>query len=185
MNNKKLNEYKLAFVDTETTGLDYHQHEIIELATLIYNQQTDEIESEWETKIAPSHIETASPEALKINGYYNNPDTYTGNINSALIKFNSLVDGCIIVGQNISFDLGFIYYNMKPLNIKPSFGRRYLEMMGMAWFAIKDSDTTKMSLESFCNNFGIPNVGAHSALVDCRRTFEVYRHLKDFYRENK
>ena len=56
----------ICFVDTETTGLDKSRHEIIEIAILVleggqlkgYNQ-----------KIAPTHIATADPVALKINRY--------------------------------------------------------------------------------------------------------------------
>jgi DNA polymerase III epsilon subunit-like protein len=34
-----------------------------------------------------------------------------------------------------------------------------------------------MSLRSLCDYFGISNEGAHSALVDARRTAAVYREL--------
>ena len=186
MNNalkKKLFEYNLAMVDCETTGLDSQKHEIIELATLIYNPSDDKVTDEWVTKIAPSNIVTASPKALQINGYINNPQSYTNNIKSALIKFNSLVKDCIIVGQNIEFDLKFINKNMTDLNIKPSFGQhRKLDLMSLAWWAVKDTEIPGMSLENFCNHFDVPNVGAHSALIDCRRTFEVYKVLADFYK---
>ena len=182
---KKLSEYNLAFVNCEMTGLNPDEHEIIEIGVLIYNQQTDQIETEWETKIAPSHIQTASSTALKINGYINNPELYRGNRKSALIKFNSLVDGCLIVGQNVSFDLSFIYKHLKEFNIEPKFNRRYLELMGLSWWAVKDSDVPGISLESLCNHFNIPNVGAHSALTDCRRAFEVYRKTEKYLKSLK
>lgn len=182
---KKLSEYNLAFVDTETTGLNEDEHEIIEIGVLIYNQQTDQIEDEWETKIAPTHIETASQTALRINGYINNPELYRGSLKSALIKFNSLVEGCIIVGQNVSFDLKFINKVLKELNITPKFDRRYLELMGLSWWAVKDSDLPGISLESLCNHFNIPNIGAHSALIDCRRAFEVYRNTEKYLKSHK
>ncbi len=179
----KLYEIKLAFVDTETTGLELQKHEIIELATIIYDPNDDKVTDEWSTKIAPLNIETASPKALQINGYINNPQLYTNNLKSALIKFNSLVKDCMIVGQNIEFDLKFIYKSMAVLNIKPSFGyHRKLDMMSLAWWAVKDTEIPGMSLENFCDYFDVPNVGAHSALVDCRRTFEVYKILANFYK---
>ena len=173
---KKLHEINLAFADIETTGLDLETHEIIEIAVLAYNPNTDEIK-EWETKIAPSHIETASDVALRINGYTNNPKSYATNLKSAMIKFNSLTEGCIIVGQNINFDLSFIKKAMKELGISPNFDRRSLDLMSLVWFAVKDTGIPGISLEKLCNYFGVCNVGAHTAMVDCRRTFEIYRKL--------
>lgn len=179
-NIKRLNEINLAVTDCETTGLDVDSHEIIEIATIIYSQVEDRVLHKWEIKVVPQHIETASKEALKINGYIYNPWAYTGKLKSAMIKFNSLARDCLIMGQNISSDLKFINKAMDEYNIKPTFDKRYLELMGMAWFAVKDTDIAGMSLESFCSHFGISNDGAHSALVDCERALEVYLKIKKY-----
>lgn len=177
---------KLAFTDIETTGLDPEQHEIIEIATLIYNPVTDKVEREWEKAIAPKHIETASPVALKINGYINNPDKYNGSLKSALIKFNSLAKDCMIIGQNIKFDTTFLRKYMAEFNIKPSFSRHTeLDLMAIAWPAVLDSDIEGLSLAHLCDHFGVTNVGAHTALVDCRRTFGVYKCLMNMYKKEK
>jgi DNA polymerase III alpha subunit (gram-positive type) len=180
----RLDSLKLAFVDIESTGLDENLHEIIEVAALIYDPQEDKVIDEWETKIAPLHIETASPEALKVNGYINNPALYTNNISSALIKFNSIVKDCMLIGQNIAFDDKFLRKNMENNGIVPSFSRhRKLDLMALAWFAVKDSDIPGMSLEKLCNHFEVSNIGAHGALVDCRRAFDVYRNLCVYYKK--
>lgn len=179
MNNRKLNEIKLAVIDTETTGLSVNDHEIIEIGVIIYDQEKDDIVKTWETKIAPQHIETASPEALEINGYAYHPGLYTGNLKSAMIKFNSLVKGCLIMGQNVSFDLDFLHAALKQLDMKPTFSRRYLDLMGLAWFAVKDTDCPGISLANLCDHFDISNVGSHSALVDCERSLAVYRKLNE------
>src|SRR5271157_4132343 len=177
----KLLEFNLAISDIETTGLSEIDNEIIEIATIIYDPRQDKVLNDWETKIAPQHIQTASQKALQINGYINNPGLYTSNLNSALIKFNSLVQGCMICGQGIDFDLKFLYKAMADLNIKPSFDRhRKVELMSMAWFAVKDTDIPGMSLADLCTHFNVTNVGAHTALVDCRRTLEVYRALMEY-----
>jgi DNA polymerase-3 subunit alpha (Gram-positive type) len=174
----KYSNMKIAFVDLETTGLDEYEHEIIEIATIIYDPIQDKVIREWEKKVSPMHIETADPVALKINGYINNPETYTGDLKSTLIKFNSLCKDCMIIGQNIKFDTGFIRKNMRDLNIKPSFGRHTeLDLMPMSWMFIKDADIRGLSLADLCNHFNISNEGAHSALIDCRRAYEVYRCL--------
>lgn len=177
----KFNEKNLAFTDCESSGLSEFDHEILELAVLLYDQKNKKITKEWEVKIKPSHIESATQEALKINGYLNNPNLYSTSLNSALIKFNSLVRDCILVGQNISFDLRFINKNMKDLNIKPSFDCRSLELMSLSWWKVKDTEIEGLSLKKICSHFNVSNVGEHSALVDCRRAFEVYKRLEKLY----
>lgn len=178
----QLSECKLAFVDLETTGLSVDEHEIIEIGVIIYNQDTQEIEKEWETKIAPTRIETASKKALQINGYINSPELYIGKLKSALIKFNSLVKDCIVTGQNTKFDLKFIEKSMKEFGIEPSFDFRSLDLISLAWFAVKDTGAKNLSLHYLCEHFGVCNVGSHSALTDCRRTFGLYKKLEQFYK---
>jgi len=174
----KLLDLKLAFVDTETTGVDESKHELIEIGALIYDPLNDTVVQEWEKKIAPRHVETASPKALEINGYTNNPGLYRGNLKSSLIKFNSLVKDCMIVGQNIDFDLRFLGRGMEEFDIKPSYSRhRKLDIMSIAWPIVHKTDIRGLSLAHFCDHFGVTNVGAHTALADCRRTFGVYKCL--------
>jgi DNA polymerase III epsilon subunit-like protein len=181
----KLYERKLAFIDTETTGLDPDTHELIEMGVLIYDPNKEEVEKEWDVKIAPSHIETASDVALSINGYADDPESYTGSLKSALIKFNSLTKDCMIVGQNVEFDIKFIKLGMEQFNIEPAFHRHWkLEMVSLAWWAIKNSDISGVSLAKLCDHFSISNVGAHRALTDCRRTYELYLKLADLLQPN-
>ena len=68
--------HNLAFIDTETTGLDPNKHEIIELAVVIARQvpregkgPSLEIIEECEWKIKPQRIELAEEAALRVNGY--------------------------------------------------------------------------------------------------------------------
>jgi len=182
----KYTERNICFADIETTGLYEDKNEIIEIGALIYSPSEDKVVQEWEKKVAPRHIETASPEALRINGYINNPESYKGSIKSALIKFNSLAENCMIIGQNIKFDTRFLRYYMAEFDIKPSFSRHTeIDLMAMAWPAVCDSNIEGLSLAHLCSHFNVSNVGAHSALVDCRRTFEVYQCLMRMYKNKQ
>src|SRR5271169_6464467 len=104
----KLSELNIAVIDLETSGLSEMEHEILEIGVLIYDPRQEKIIDEYESKIAPSHIHTASTKALEMNGYANNPSLYTNNLQTALIKVNSLVKDCMIANQEIEFDLKFL-----------------------------------------------------------------------------
>lgn len=171
-----IKDLKIAFVDTETTGLYPDTNEVIEMAAVIYDPNTDTVVEEWERKAAPRNIKTASDYALKINGYAEAPDTYKDPIKDVILEFNDVVAGCVIAGQNIQFDIDFINKYYKEFDIKAGFHRhRKLEISSLVWPVIRESDLSSLSLATLCEHFGISNEGEHRALPDCRRTLEVYR----------
>lgn len=181
--NLKYYNRNLAFVDCETTGLKIDRHEIIEIAAIVYDRKQDKVLEEYEDKVAPRRIHTAQAKALEINGYTNNHGLYTGNIQSTLIKFNNIVKDCIIVGQNIFFDLQFIESAMAEFNFTPAWDlTKRIDLMAMAWPYVQDIDLPGLGLRNFCDHFNLSNEGQHTALVDCRRSLSVYRCLMDKYK---
>jgi len=180
---KKLKQYNIAICDTETTGLECDTHEIIEIGVILYNPQKDLVIKEWSRKAAPRNIRTASEYALTINGYDDNPKSYSDNIESVIDEFYKLVKGHIIMGQNIQFDVDFISKYLIEFGTQYDFDRcRKLELSSMVYPAIYKTDLRSTSLFALCEYFGVSNEGEHSALVDCRRTLEVYRCLMKNYK---
>lgn len=60
----KMTDRPLAFTDVETTGLDPHIHEIIEIGLVLVEHKDLTVVEELNLKIKPEHIETATAEAL-------------------------------------------------------------------------------------------------------------------------
>lgn len=181
-----MNPYRdklLAFIDCETSGLNSQQHEILEMGLILYSQQTDQVMQEWEVKVAPRTIETADPDALKINGFSKNANLYTKNIQSSIIKFNNLVENCILIGQNISFDVAFLEKYLTEFNIAPKYDRRKIDTMSLAWGYVYNKDLNGLSLKDLCTHFNISNLGAHGALTDCKRTLGLYKCLMSHYQK--
>jgi DNA polymerase III epsilon subunit-like protein len=107
----QLKEYlmKLAFVDTETTGLDVNQHEIWEVALMLYEDGILKTERIWEL---PVDLGKADPMALKINKFYERSEQsksdelyydFSKKMNFAK-EFVQLTDGAHLVGAIVSFD---------------------------------------------------------------------------------
>lgn len=121
----------LAFVDTETFGLDPAKHAMWELA-VIRRENGIDTEHLWQIRPYPSELRDADPEALDINGYTDRfalPDDYqVGEMLHACgaphpVKrdelrsdLGTLLDGAVLVGSNPDFDASFlhVFLDAKP-----------------------------------------------------------------------
>lgn len=109
----------LAFVDTETTGLDPRCHDAWEIAVI---RREDGIEVERQWQIRPN-LETVDSEALTINRYADRfavPDGWDAievldgpgelrlTLSEMLFDFQDFIAGCVMVGSNPAFDDAFL-----------------------------------------------------------------------------
>ena len=98
---------KLVFLDTETTGLNHLEHEIIEIAIVV--MENGERTKQIECKLKPRHIETASSRALEINGYneelWKDAGWWTKETS---LEMRDIFKDAMIIGHNPMFDLRFI-----------------------------------------------------------------------------
>ncbi len=183
----------LVFVDLEMTGLDPTEHEIIEIGALVVDQKTFEITKEYETKVIPEHIETADPEALRINGY--KPENWKGAkpLGTAIEEFNNLAPGAMIVGWNMSLDWIFLALSYKKVGIKRSYDYHAIDILPLAWVeALKNGEAhprtpgapatggqvKQIKLSEFYDRYvGGERAGKHQAMADIKATYELFRKL--------
>jgi DNA polymerase III epsilon subunit-like protein len=169
---------KIAFTDIETTGVYPEIHEIISIGCVIFDSETLEVVSFFDAKIGPVHLETASPEALKINGYTQEgwKDAYT--LKSVLRAYCDQAKDCIFAAHNVLFDYSFILEGCKQSNIMPTFDRHKIDLLSIAWAKIPHDKIEKWSLKSICEYLGIPpEPEIHTALNGAMTGFEVYKKL--------
>lgn len=172
-----MRKHNLAFIDIETTGLNMLKHEIIEIGCVITTPEFKVLE-EFELKIKPEHIENADKTALKVNHYDAKDWVLAHALPEAMKLFSEKVKNCIMVGQNVAFDSGFLEYAFAKTGIQNSMHYHKLDTISMAWAKFhKDEDFDHFSLREMCARFGIKNERAHTALSDARATFELYKKL--------
>jgi len=167
----KIYERPLRFFDVETTHSQYEYGEIIEAA--IINERGAVC---FNKKILPEHIETASEEALDINGY----DEAVWSLEAiswaeASEKIIKELKGCLIVGIRPHFDVGFL--RMKAdLNAEDFPYYNLIDVAALIWEHLCPP-CDRNSLSRACAVLGVTNRGAHTALMDVIRTREVYNKL--------
>src|ERR1700690_2218365 len=111
-----MHKHNFAFIDIETTGLNLIKNEIIEIGCVITTPALEVIE-EFEIKIKPEHMEDADPVALKVNHYDAVKWVLAYSLKEALKIFSKKVKDCIMVGQNVAFDSGFLEYAFNKTDI--------------------------------------------------------------------
>jgi len=178
MNNKlNFRDFDLAFIDTETTGRGF-KNELIEIAAVRVSSFNFAILEEWEAKIKPRNLEFAEAEALKIT-HYNEKDWENAiDEETALKIFLQKVEKTILVGQNINFDLFYIYKALAVYNLTPTFWYKSIDTFSLAWQKLRNnSNIQHLSLSEMATYFGITHEKPHSALEDSRTTYKVFLKL--------
>ena len=172
-----MRKHNLAFIDIETTGLNLLKNEIIEIGCVLTNPELKVI-GEFELKIKPENIKDADKTALKVNHYKASDwvDAYT--LEQAMKIFSKKVKDCIMVGQNVAFDSGFLEYAFAKTKMLNTMHYHKLDTISITWAKLhKSPDLEHFSLRELCVRFGIKNERAHSALSDARATYELYKKL--------
>jgi DNA polymerase III epsilon subunit-like protein len=171
----------ITVLDTETTGLDPKQHEIIQFAAVRVYLKDDgsiNITDKIDIKIKPKDILLASPHALKINGY--TEAAWIGALEidkhlSTIENFISTSD--FLLGQNLIFDMRFLAKAFANANKKINFGR-YADTRQMANKLVAKGILKNASMDRLCEHYDIKFHGrAHTALTDCQRTINVWLKL--------
>lgn len=179
--------YVIYVADVETTGLDDHLNDIIELS--LY-RLTDDVQKTW--CIKPINPDNIDPDSLRINGHKmedllhktkEGRDRYL-DPNKVIIEAENWImeDGVpntqrILAGQNVSFDKGFLEQHWIKCQSKDSFpfGRRMLDTMMIEFFLdlCQGSMAEGYSLKNLTKKYGVKNEKAHSAAADTKATKEV------------
>lgn len=178
---------KLLVLDTETTGLDITTHEIIQIGFLevLIEDEKHRIVNKTEINILPEYLENADPRALKVNGFSKSlwKDAKSFLYHSDFIK-NKLESADLMLGQNLIFDLRFIKQAYANKNIvSPKFSN-YIDTKWMATQLLNEGKIKNTSMDKLCEHYNVSFVGkAHTALVDCERTYHVWLKLSEQIKE--
>lgn len=173
-------EQSLAFVDIETTGIDRDTAEIIELGVVIAKMKDGAlvVTDQLDIKIQPQHIETADPQALRINGYTEADWLFASSLEEAMKVFVDKTKGAIFLAHNITFDYPFIEKALKDKGLEHEMHFHRIDTLSLAFGILHMSgDLGKLSLRMLCEQFGIENKKAHSAFADAYALYEVFKKL--------
>jgi len=160
-------------VDLETTGLDpYRGCEIIEIG----------ITEIVDNKIIKNYSRLIKPKSIipyfitDITNITNEMVKNEADIETVLPKFRDYIGDRTIIAHNAKFDLKFLNYYLKELNLEP------IDKHICTLELLKSSKTYKgknKKLETACDYYNIENKNAHRADSDTLATAKLFLKIKD------
>ncbi|MWA08830.1 3'-5' exonuclease [Streptomyces sp. BA2] len=136
----------LAFIDTETTGLDADHHDAWEIAVIHRRPGHPDAEYLWQIRVS---LAEADPEALDLNGYHkrfavpegemavrlatgSTPDARPVSGRDLMLDLMGILDGSVLVGSNPAFDERFLTKLFRQAGTTPAWHYRTRDVATMA-----------------------------------------------------
>ena len=123
-------------------------------------------------------IETAVPEALKLNGY--KPEDWQAALTlaEAMKIYTEKTQGAIFCSWNVSFDWGFINEAFRKTKTRDGMDYHRLDVLSIAWDKeLKHLD--KWNLKKACEILAIPpEPDVHAALNGAMTAYKVFKKLQ-------
>ncbi len=177
---------KCLWVDTETTGLDPHKHEIVQLAGII--EAPGVLATEFNYKVAPLDFESISDEAMKVHGMSIEEVKKHASPKDVHMEFKKLLygyvspydpmDKLILCGQNVQFDSNmlrsfFAKQGDKYWDSLVTSGHFDLRFLSAALEVYCDKKIfKKYNLSAICDIMNVSLSQAHDAMHDIKATRE-------------
>ena len=175
----KFLERPYAITDVETTGTNFRIHEILEIGLVIAHPDTLDILDTLAIKIKPAHIETATEEALKVNGY--NEKDWVGAValTEAMKNYAQNAKDAIFAAHNVTFDWGFIDEAFQKTGVRNLMDYHRIDTWTVAYEKLRTRGLDKFSLKDLCIYLGIePEPPVHKAINGAMKTREIWEKLR-------
>ena len=171
---RPLSQRPLAFIDTETTGLDPSVHEVIEVA-VVKEHQDGRLEK-FHSLIRPKNIGAAHPKALEVNGYNKAPERWeeAPYIEHVARDLAAILKGCVIVGHNVGFDVDFLQADFEKEGLKYRLPYHTVDTVTLAYEHLVPCGLESLSMDKIRRFLQWSTEGAHTAMKDAQDARRLY-----------
>lgn len=174
-------------IDIETTGLSSQSDYIIELSALKINSGT--VTDEFSTLIKPDDMscEDADGNCCYINSFITGLTGITNEmleeapyLDVVLPAFLDFIGDNIIVGQNVNFDINFLYDEIKRI-LDIELHNDFCDLLRISRLLLPELRDHKLG--SIAKYFEITPDGQHRAADDCVTTFKCFEACRVYFRK--
>lgn len=174
---RRLEALTYTVFDTETTGLDVDNDEIISIGALrIVNGRLLQSET-FEQLVDPGRPISRGSQA--IHGISDDVVRGKPPLKDALVAFHRFCEETVLVGHNIAFDLRFLQRGEAAAGVR--FDHPVLDTLLLS--AVIFPEGVRHSLDEVADRLGVAIVGRHTAVGDSIVTGHVFLHMISLLRE--
>jgi DNA polymerase III subunit epsilon len=164
-----LHEIEFVILDTETTGLRPGHHRVIEVAGI--RMRAGEVIGSFQSLLNPGMRLPAF--IVQFTGITQEMVAKAPKAHEVFPDFLRFIDGAIIVGHNIGFDIGFLSYEAQLLGY--DFPIDGLDTIPLARRFLPG--LRRFKLDKVADHLKIPTVNRHRALGDAKVTAAIFMKL--------
>ncbi len=170
-----LSEVEFVVLDTETTGLRPGPDRVIEIAGI--RLRGDEVLDSFQSLVNPQR--RLPPFIVQFTGISQQMLVGAPSAENVLPDFLRFIEGAILVGHNIGFDLGFLSHESQLLGrVFPADGLDTIPLARRLLPGLR-----RFKLDVVAEYLKIPAMQRHRAMGDARVTAAVFMKLLDIARE--
>lgn len=156
-------------IDLETTGVDQRTDKIIEFGGV---KMVDGVITETFSSLIDPGIPLPA-KITELTGITNDDLNGAPSVDAVMPDFYKFTADSILVGHNVSFDIGFLNAEGQAIHIY--FDQEKMDTYILAQRYLKGLSNFK--LKTVIKHFGIENEHAHRAVHDCIATAEAFKKL--------
>lgn len=177
---KSLVVYPESYVvlDIETTGFSADNDEIIELSAV--KVVDNKVIAEFSQLVDPQRY--LSTHIINLTGISQEMLVGMPNIKEALAEFVDFVSDNIIMGHNVTFDIGFINNKLQK-HFNTTLDNDYVDTLAIARKFLPDLKSKKLG--SIATYFKFNTDGMHRGLKDCVVTNMCYQKFLQMHKESQ
>lgn len=169
--NEGIDAGNVVVFDVESTGVDVNRDEIVQIAAIkLHRDGTYTIFEEFLRPSKPvggsERVHGFSDEYLRKNGF---------EPKDGLKRFLEFIDGTIIVGHNVQYDLGILKSQLHRLNMNDYEIKGFYDTLDMARKLFPNMVNHK--LDTLSNYIGVSQLPDHNAMNDILATKDVLLHM--------
>lgn len=181
------NDYTV--IDLETTGLNPAFDNIIEVACIKYRngEKIDSYHSYVQPPAFYEDDEDGQERSYYVDDFITDLTGITNEMLETAPTFDEIADGLytfldgdVLVGHNVNFDINFLYDNFAECN-KPDFSNDFIDTMRLARLVLPELPHHR--LIDLAEHFSISGIQHHRAINDCTITNNVLLQLRKLINE--
>jgi DNA polymerase-3 subunit epsilon len=171
-----LKQERFICIDVETTGLNIEEDRIIEVAAVRFSIEEGVLES-FETLIDP--VRAIPEEATAIHKISSSMLKGKPTAEVIMPKLLDFVGNDVIIGHQITFDIGMIVSAAKRMNLATDLEKRaFIDTLRLAR---SYGDSPNNSLSQLAKHFNVAFEESHRAMSDVLMNIEVFKYLVHRY----